>query len=145
MDFLTSLHISGTGLTAQRTRMNVISMNLANVNTTRTEKGGPYRRKVVVMEQESVEDFDAVLAAQSESESGCGVRVADIVEIKRPFRQVYNPSHPDADGSGVVMMPNIDLIAEMTNMIIARRSYEANVAAINAAKGMALKALELGR
>jgi len=142
MDFLTSLHVSGTGLTAQRTRMNVISGNLANAETTRTAKGGPYRRKVVVMEQESVKDFDAALATQSDA---CGVRITEIVEDKTPFSQVYNPSHPDADDAGFVMMPNINLIVEMTNMMLARRNYEANVAAINAAKGMALKALELGR
>lgn len=142
MDFLTSLHVSGTGLTAQRTRMNVISGNLANAETTRTAKGGPYRRKVVVMEQEPVKDFDAALATQSDA---CGVRITEIVEDKTPFSQVYNPSHPDADDAGFVMMPNINLIVEMTNMMLARRNYEANVAAINAAKGMALKALELGR
>ncbi|MFH1674173.1 MAG: flagellar basal body rod protein FlgC [Pseudomonadota bacterium] len=142
MDFLTSLHISGSGLTAQRTRMNVISRNLANAETTRTATGGPYRRKVVVMEQESVQDFDAALATQSDA---CGVRVTEIVEDKTPFSQVYNPSHPDADDAGFVMMPNINLIVEMTNMMLARRNYEANVTAINAAKGMALKALELGR
>ncbi len=142
MDFLTSLQISSTGLTAQRTRMNVISMNLANAETTRTAKGGPYRRKVAVMEQESVKDFDAALATQSDA---CGVRVTEIVEDKTPFSQVYNPSHPDADDAGFVMMPNINLIVEMTNMMLARRTYEANVTAINAAKGMALKALELGR
>ncbi len=142
MDFLTSFHISGTGLTAQRTRMNVISMNLANAETTRTAKGGPYRSKVAVMEQESGKDFDAVLATQSDAS---GVRVTEIVEDKTPFSRVYNPSHPDADDTGFVMMPNINLIVEMTNMMLARRAYEANITAINAAKGMALKALELGK
>lgn len=143
MDFLTSLHISSTGLAAQRTRMNIISMNLANADTTRTEKGGPYRRKFVVMESAPVKDFDAILADQSKSVSG--VQVTGIVEDKTPFRQVYNPSHPDANDSGFVEMPNINLITEMTNMMIARRSYEANITAINAAKGMALKALEIGK
>ena len=143
MDFLTSLHISSTGLAAQRTRMNIISMNLANADTTRTENGGPYRRKIVVTESAPVKDFDAILADQSKSV--CGVQVTGIVEDKTPFRQVYNPSHPDANDSGFVEMPNINLITEMTNMMTARRSYEANITAINAAKGMALKALEIGK
>ena len=143
MDFLTSLYISSKGMSAQRVRMNVISMNLANADTTRTEKGGPYRRKMAVMEVEPVHNFDAELAAKSQS--ACGVRVTDIVEDKTPFRRVYNPSHPDADASGFVKMPNVDLIVEMSNMMIARRSYEANVTALNTAKAMALKALEIGK
>jgi flagellar basal-body rod protein FlgC len=143
MDFLTSLHISSTGMSAQRVRMNVVSMNLANADTTRSEKGGPYRRKTVVMEAEPLNKFDAALAVQSKS--ACGVNVTDIVEDKTPFRRVYNPSHPDADNSGFVKMPNIDLIAEMADMMIARRSYEANVTALNTAKAMALKALEIGK
>ena len=143
MDFLTSLHISSTGMSTQRVRMNVVSMNLANVETTRSEKGGPYRRKTVVMEVAPVNNFDATLASQYES--ACGVCVTGIVEDKTPFRQVYNPGHPDADNAGFVKMPNIDLVTEMANMMIARRSYEANVAALNTAKGMALKALEIGK
>ena len=143
MDFLTSLHISSTGMSAQRVRMNVVSMNLANADTTRSEEGGPYRRKTVVMEVAPLNDFDATLASQSES--ACGVCVTGIVEDKTPFRRVYNPSHPDADNAGFVKMPNIDLITEMANMMIARRSYEANVTALNTAKGMALKALEIGK
>jgi flagellar basal-body rod protein FlgC len=123
--------------------MNVVSMNLANADTTRSEKGGPYRRREVVMEVEPVNNFDAALASQSES--ACGVCVTDIVEDKTPFRQVHNPSHPDADNAGFVKMPNIDLITEMANMMTARRSYEANVTALNTAKGMALKALEIGK
>lgn len=143
MDFLTALHISTTGLTTQRMRLNVISTNLANVNTTRTPKGIPYRRKVVLMEAEPVEDFDSAL--NSQSEALCGVRVSEIVEDTTPFKRVYSPGHPDADEMGYVSLSNVNVITEMANMMVAKRSYEANVTAISATKGMALKALEIGR
>jgi flagellar basal-body rod protein FlgC len=143
MDFLTALHISATGLRAQRTRMNVIAENLANVNTTRTNRGIPYRRKVVLMEAEPVEDFDSVLSSQSEALYG--VKVSEIVEDTTPFRRMYSPGHPDADQMGYVSLPNVNVVTEMTNLMLVRRSYEANVSVISAAKGLALKALEIGR
>ena len=143
MGFLTALHISKTGLTAQRVRMNVISSNLANINTTRTQNGMPYIRRVVIMEARPVKDFDSVL--DSESERLCGVGVREIVEDRSPLRRLYSPGHPDADESGYVSLPNVNIVTEMTNMMIARRSYEANVTAISATKRMALKALEIGR
>lgn len=143
MDFLTALHISSTGLTAQRTAMNVIAVNLANVNTTRTLQGVPYRRKIALMEPKSLDSFDAALNAQSEVLSG--VRVGDIVEEKTPFRQVYQPGHPDANTAGYVSYPNVNVVTETTNMMFARRAYEANVTAISSTKKMALKALEIGR
>jgi flagellar basal-body rod protein FlgC len=143
MDFLTALHISSTGLTAQRTTMNVISTNLANMNTTRTLKGSPYRRRVAVMEAKPVEDFDSVL--NSRAEALYGVRVKEIVEEMTPFRQVYNPGHPDANQMGYVSFPNVNVITETTDIMLARRAYEANVTAISATKRMALKALEVGR
>ncbi len=143
MDFLTALHISGTGLTAQRTTMNVISTNLANLNTTRTSQGTPYRRKVALVESKPVEDFDSVL--NSQTEALYGVRVSGIVEDATPFRRVYNPGHPDADKMGYVSLPNVNVVTETTDMMLARRSYEANVSAISATKRMALKALEIGR
>jgi len=143
MDFLTALHISGTGLTTQRTTMNVISTNLANLNTTRTSKGTPYRRKVALVESKPVEDFDSVL--NSQTEALYGVRVSGIVEDGTPFRRVYNPGHPDADKMGYVSFPNVNVVTETTDMMLARRSYEANVSAISATKRMALKALEIGR
>ena len=143
MDFLTALHISSTGLTTQRTRMNVISTNLANVNTTRTKTGAPYRRKVVLMDAKPVEEFESVLSSQSEALYGVGVR--EIAEDTTPFRRVYSPGHPDADQMGYVSLPNVNVITEMANMMIAKRSYEANVTAISATKGMALKALEIGK
>jgi len=144
MDFFNIIDISASGLTAQRTRMNVISINLANIETTRTEQGGPYRRKVVVLETKPIEDFDSLLSSSFEPIGG--VRVREIVEdTKTPFKRVYDPSHPDADKTGHVTMPNVDIVLEMTNMMMAKRSYEANVTAIKATKGMALKALEIGR
>ncbi len=143
MDFLTALHISTTGLSAQRIRMNIVSTNLANMSTTRTPTGGPYRRKLVVMEAVPIEDFESIL--RSQSESLLRVRVGEIVEDSTSFKQVYSPGHPHADKAGYVSMPNVDVITEMADMLIARRAYEANVAAIGATKAMALKALEIGR
>ena len=140
MNFLQSLEISASGLYAQRRRMDVIAGNLANIETTHTKKGGPYRRKMVVMSPKPVEDFDKALTLQAE-----GVKIDDIVEDKTPFRKAYNPSHPDADKNGYVLKPNIDLVVEVTNMLMARRAFEANISAIKSTKQMALKALEIGR
>lgn len=140
MDFLTSLEISGSGLYAQRKRMDIIASNLANIETTRTQGGGPYRRKMVVMSTKPIEAFDRILNAQVE-----GVQIDDIVEDSSPFRMVYNPSHPDADENGNLLKPNIDLIVEMTNMVMAGRAFEANLSAIKSTRQMAVKALEIGR
>jgi flagellar basal-body rod protein FlgC len=143
MDILTALQISTTGLSAQRIRMDIISANLANVYTTRTSTGGPYRRRLVVMEAVPIEEFESIL--RSESESLRKVRVDEIVEDTTSFRRIYSPGHPHADKAGYVSMPNVDVLTEMADMLIARRSYEANVTAIGATKAMALKALEIGR
>jgi flagellar basal-body rod protein FlgC len=140
MNFLLSLDISASGLYAQRKRMDVIAGNLANIATTRSRKGGPYRRKMVVMSTRPAQDFNKVLASQAE-----GVKIDDIVEDKSPFRKVYNPGHPDADKQGYLFKPNVDLVVEITNMLMARRAFEANIAAIKSTKQMALKALEIGR
>jgi len=140
MNFLQSLEISASGLYAQRRRMDVIATNLANIETTHTKKGGPYRRKMVVMSPKPVEDFNKALTLQAE-----GVKIDDIVEDKSPFRKAYNPSHPDADKNGYLLKPNIDLVVEVTNMLMARRAFEANISAIKSTKQMALKALEIGR
>ena len=136
MDFLTALHISTTGLTSQRMRMNVVSANLANVNTTRSENGMPYRRKVVLMEAKPVEDFD--LALNSQDDELYGVKVSDVLEDTTPFRRVFEPGHPHADDMGYVSFPNVDLVTEMANMMIAKRSYEANVSAISTIKRLSL-------
>ena len=145
MDFESALKISGSGMSAQRTWMNVLSANLANVNTTKTASGKPYERRTVVYESSpTVDSFDQALN-DSLGEELQGVRVADIVSDKRDFRQVYDPGHPDADAKGVVQMPNITAVEEMTNMVVATRSYEANLTALNNAKLMALKAIEIGK
>lgn len=140
MNFLLCLEISASGLYAQRKRMDVIASNLANIETTRTENGGPYRRRMVVMSTEPVEDFNSILNLQVE-----GVKVDEIVEDKSPFKKVYNPAHPDADEDGYLIKPNVDLIIEMTNMIMARRTFEANLTALKSTRQLAIKALEIGR
>ncbi|TCK97885.1 flagellar basal-body rod protein FlgC [Natranaerovirga hydrolytica] len=145
MSFFSSLNTSASGLTAQRLRMDTISQNIANVNTTRTENGGPYRRKTVVFEENNNNKFGDVLNAKMNGYSGSGVKITSIIEDTRPFEQVYDPTHPDANEEGYVLMPNVNVVEEMTNMISANRSYEANVTAINATQGMATKALEIGR
>ena len=141
MNFLKSLETSASGLYAQRKRMDIIASNLANIETTRTEKGGPYRRKMVVMRTaEMDQDFDTIFNSNFK-----GVQIDDIVEDQTPFKKVYNPSHPDADGNGYLYKPNVDLIVETTNMLMARRAFEANIAAIKATRQMVIKALEIGR
>jgi flagellar basal-body rod protein FlgC len=140
MSYLLSLDISASGLYAQRRRMDVIACNLANIETTHTEEGGPYRRRMVVMSTKPARDFKEILELQAE-----GVKVDEIVEDSSPFIKVFNPGHPDADNEGYMLRPNVDLIVETTNMLMARRTFEANVAAIKTTKQMALKALEIGR
>lgn len=141
MNFLKSLETSASGLSVQRKRMDIIASNLANIETTRTEKGGPYRRKMVVMRtKEMDQDFDTIF-----NSSVKGVQIDDIVEDQTPFKKVYNPSHPDADSDGYLYKPNVDLIVETTNMMMARRAFEANIAAIKATRQLVIKALEIGR
>ncbi len=145
-DFLSGFRISGSGMTAQRSRMNSIASNIANINTTRTPEGGPYRRKDVVFT--SIPDgksFGEVLSASDPKNEYNRVQVTDVVYDKKAPIPKYDPSHPDADAEGNVYYPNINLMEEMTNMIQASRSYEANVQAIQATKDMALSALEIGR
>lgn len=147
MGYFSSLDIGASALTAQRLRMDTISQNIANVNTTRTENGGPYRRKAVIFEEKSPNvPFSEYLSESSKEKFvGNGVRVARIVEDQTPFKRMYEPGHPDADEDGYVLMPNVDVITEMVNMISATRAYEANVTSINTTKAMAMKALEIGR
>ncbi len=146
MAFLNSITISASGLTAEKLRMDIISRNIANVNTTRTANGTPYRRQVAVFQEEDRPAvFSDFLNDASRNLIGSGVKVSGIIEDKSPFKSVYDPGHPDADEKGYVKMPNIDIMTEMVNMISASRAYEANVTAINSAKGMAMKALEIGR
>ena len=140
MNILKSLEISASGLYVQRKRMDVIASNLANIETTRTERGGPYRRKMVVMRPKPVQDFQEVLTSKAP-----GVEIDDIVEDDTPFIRVFDPGHPHADEQGYVLKPNVDVVVEVTNMLLAKRIFEANISAIKSTKQMALKALEIGR
>lgn len=135
--------VSASGMEAQRFRMNIIASNLANVETTRTETGGAYRRKDIVFAAEG-EGFGGFLR-QAMGEAAPGVKIAGVIEDARPLKHVYEPSHPDANAEGYVAFPNINVAEEMVNMIAASRSYEANVSAFKATREMALKALELGQ
>lgn len=145
MSFLSSFNISASALTAQRMRLDVASENIANIETTRTEEGGSYRRKMVVLEEIEDNSFrKALLDAENNHEtSQGGVRVAEIIEDDSEFKRVYNPDHPDADDEGYVSMPNVDLIKETVDSMSATRSYEANITAYNSLKTMAQKALEI--
>ena len=147
MGYFTSLEIGASALTAQRLRMDTISQNIANAGTTRTDKGTPYRRKLVIFEEKGSNiPFSEYLSKSSRDKYvGSGVRVAKIVEDSSPFKRVYDPGNPDADYEGYVSMPNVDVITEMVNMISATRAYEANITSINTTKSMAMKALEIGR
>ncbi len=136
MDIGNILSISASGLEAQRVRMNIIASNLANAQSTQTPDGGPYRRKDVV--------FSEVLG-NAIDKNASGVEVKEIVEDKRPFQVVFDPQHPDANDEGYLQLPNVNLLEEMVNMMSASRAYEANVTAVNSAKSMAQKALEIGR
>ncbi len=139
MSFLKSLDISASGMTAQRMRMDIISENIANRETTRTETGGAYVKKNVV--------FQEVLETTANGGYGPGgVMVSEIVEDQMtPMEYVYDPAHPDADPSGYVEMPNVDAMKETVDAMSASRSYEANVTAFNIMKQMAIKGLEVGR
>ena len=143
MSFLQTLNISGSGLTAQRLRMDVISENIANIDTTRTEEGGPYRRKMVVFETSN--DFKNMMIKNLNEYEPGGVEVTEIVEDNSEFKLVYNPEHPDADENGYVSMPNVDSLKETVDIMEAYRAYQANITALNTIKQMAIKALEIGR
>lgn len=149
MSFLNTFDISASGLTAQRQRLDIASENIANINTTRTADGGPYRRKMVVLQEQPSESlsFKTVFnnRLRQKTASKGGVKVINILADKRDLNPVYNPEHPDANEEGYVMMPNVDLVKEVTDGMSATRSYQANVTAFNAVKLMAQKALEIGK
>lgn len=145
MSFFNSMNVSATGLTAQRLRMDIISQNIANVNTTKTKDGGPYRRKVLLFEEQDSKGFNSILNDSINNYTASGVKVSKIIDDTAPLKRVYDPSHPEADKEGYVSMPNVNTVEEMVNMISANRSYEANVTAMNAAKSMAMKSLEIGK
>lgn len=141
MDFSTTFKIIGTGLSAQRVKMDVIVANLANATTTQTPEGGPYKRKIVVFGSEPVKGkFQNRLKDALNS-----VKVKEIVVDNSGFKQVFDPTHPDADSSGLLSLPNVNLVSEMADMITANRAYEACVTAFDASKNMALKTLDIGK
>lgn len=143
MSFLDSMSISASALTATRLRMDVIAENMSNINTTRTESGEPYRRRYVVF-QERDADTEFASFFNTARKSYGGVRVSYIGEDQSDFKLDYNPNHPDADEDGYVRMPNVEVVQEMTDMMAAYRSYEANITALNTMKDMAVKTLEIG-
>ena len=142
---MTALDIGASGLAAERTNINIISMNLANVKTTRTPEGGPYQRKSVLLNSVEVDQpFSAHMQSAVDKELR-GVRVMHIATDTRPFKMVFEPGHPDADEQGMVKYPDINMVEEMANLMTAQRGYEANVSTIDAVKSMYNKALEIGR
>ena len=145
MDFLTNMKISSSGLAVQRKRMETISSNLANLETTRTPEGGPYRRKDVLVTAMPLADEFGNTFKNALGDKLTKVQVADVVEDQSEPRLVYNPSHPDANDLGYVAMPNIDQMTEIVNMVTTQRSFEANITALNASKAMAIRAIDLGR
>jgi flagellar basal-body rod protein FlgC len=148
MGIFDSLAISGSGLSAERLRMDVTAENLANAQTTRGAAGGPYRRKAVVLEEATGSGFGSALAGAQGAQGGQpggGVKVGGIVDDPSPPRRVYDPGHPDADAQGYVTLPNVDPVTEMVDLISASRAYEANVTSMQTAKAMFAKTLELLR
>ena len=138
-----AMDVSASGMTAQRTRMDVISQNIANVNTTRDENGDVYKRQTVVFQENSNMSFDTILSNKLSPYKANGVKITAIVEDNSEGIMAYDPNHPDADENGYVTYPNVNTVTEMTTLIDASRSYEANATAFNAAKAMAAKGLEL--
>ncbi|WP_299090066.1 flagellar basal body rod protein FlgC [uncultured Metabacillus sp.] len=149
MSIFHSINTSASALTAQRVRMDVISSNMANMDTTRGKliegEWQPYRRKMVVTEPKNNQFSSFLNKAIGSSPNTTGVKVTGIVEDETPFELIYDPEHPDADEEGYVSMPNVDPLKEMVDLISSTRSYEANVTALNATKGMLMKALEIGK
>lgn len=136
MDTFNLLKVSASAMAAQRERMNVIASNMANVNSTRTEEGGPYTRRDVIF---------STMPVGGNPEELDGVQIETVIKDERPPRMVYDPGHPDADKDGFVAMPDINILEEMVNMMTALRAYEAAVATFNTSKAMFLKTLELGK
>jgi len=145
-DLLSSMHISAAGMSAQRTRMDIVAENIANAESTRTSEGGAYRRRQVIFQATSpTQQFSQVFNSSFQADGRQSVKAAYIAQDKTPFREVYDPSHPDADARGIVKMPNVNTVEEMVDMNSAARSFEANVTTMEASKRMFLKSLELLR
>ncbi|MFZ7131498.1 MAG: flagellar basal body rod protein FlgC [Eubacteriales bacterium] len=141
MSIFNTIQINASGLTLERFKMDTISTNIANINTTRTEEGGPYRRREVLFEESLKNEVNHLSGKREKTSSG--VRVTGIYEDDQDFKSVYDPSHPDADADGYVLMPNVNMVDEMIDLIGTQRSYEANVTALNTSKAMLMKALQI--
>lgn len=146
MGLFQSFNISASGMTAQRFRTDIIAQNIANVNTTSTESGGPYRRKVVTFQEKDVTPFSQYYSTSRNRTVGNGVKISKVSEdYETDFIMEYDPSNPDADENGYVSYPNVNTVTEMTNLIDATRAYEANATAFDASKNMALTGLNIGK
>lgn len=148
MSIFKSFGVNASGMTAERYRMDIISQNVANANTTRTEDGTPYKRKIVTFSERNMDPtkFGTIFAKSRGMDVGDGVKVSRVFEDeKSEMKRVYDPAHPDADEDGYVWYPNVDIVTEMTNMIDATRAYEANATAFTASKSMAMKGLNIGQ
>lgn len=145
MGIFDAINISASALTAEKTRIDIINKNMANVNTTRATGGMPYRRQMVVFEENKGSSFEDYLDKHSNRFNGKGVSISEVVEDETPYKLKYEPGHPDADEDGYVMLPNVETVKEMVDMIDAQRAYEANITAMNANKSMLMKALDIGR
>jgi len=144
MSFLKSLNISGSALTAQRKRIDIITQNLANIQTTRTAEGGPYIRKLTILKEQPL-SFRRMLNQRMSGGADGGVIVDRVVESEEPLIPVYDPAHPDANEEGYVMMPNVNRTEEQIDLMAATRAYEANLTALNIVKAMVIKTLEIGK
>ncbi len=141
MDFISTFKITGSGLSAQRKKMDVVTSNIANVTTTSTPEGGPYKRKIMSFAADPLEKgFDVKL-----KDAVNAVKVGQVVDEQEGFKKIFDPAHPDADKGGFVTLPNVNLMLEMTDLITASRAYDANATAFDALKNMALKAMEIGK
>lgn len=146
MGLFQAFDISASGMTAERFRIDTIAQNVANVNTTRTEDGTPYRRKIVTFAEKDITPFSKYYQSSSAKAVGNGVKVVSVKEdTETDFIMEYDPSHPDADENGYVSYPNVNTVTEMTNLIDATRAYEANTTAFNASKSMVQAALKIGQ
>lgn len=143
MSIFNSMQINASGLTLERLKMDTISTNIANVNTTRTEEGGPYKRKEVLFQESLINERNKLTGQNKKTSSG--VKVIGIEEDTDDLKVVYNPEHPDADEEGYVMMPNVNMVDEMIALINTQRTYEANVTALNTSKSILKKALEISK
>lgn len=147
MSIFKSFGVNASGMTAERYRMDIISQNVANANTTRTGDGTPYRRKIVTFQEKGTDitSFETMFRRARGMDTGDGVKATGVYEDKSDLTMVYDPSHPDADENGYVFYPNVNIVTEMTNMIDAERAYQANATAFEASKSIAIKGLEIAK